>query len=416
MVEETNPYDVAVKQLANAAEVINLDPGVHEVLKHPERILEVSIPIKMDTGEIKVFKGFRAQHSLARGPAKGGIRYHPEVDRYEVMALAAWMTWKTAVVGIPYGGAKGGVICNPKEMSIGELERMTRRFAYMILPLIGPERDIPAPDVYTDSQVMAWIMDTYSMFKGYPVHAVVTGKPVDLGGSLGRHAATGRGVYFIALEALKKKGIPVKGTKVAIQGFGNVGSIAAKLLADKGCVIQAVSDSRGGIYKADGLNIDAVIDHKKKTRSVIDFPETKNITNEEVLALDADILIPAALDRVINPKNANNIRAKIICEGANGPTLPEADVVLEEKDVMVLPDILANAGGVTVSYFEWVQDLQNYFWDESEVNAKLHTIMVKAFNEVYESAKKYETSIRKGAWGLAVQRVADAITHRGIFP
>jgi glutamate dehydrogenase (NAD(P)+) len=354
---------------------------------------------------------------MARGPTKGGIRYHPQVTLDEVRALAAWMTWKCAVVNIPYGGAKGGVICDPKHMSIGELERLTRRFASEISPIIGPEMDIPAPDVYTDSQTMAWIMDTYSMQKGYSVPGVVTGKPISLGGSEGRGEATGRGCAYVIREAARDAGVKVKGGSVAVQGFGNAGSVAANILQEEqGAKIVAVSDSKGGIYKADGFNVKAVLAHKSKTGSVVGFPGTTAISNEEVLETNADILIPAALENQITKKNAEKIQAKIVAEAANGPTLPEADTILYERKIHVLPDVLANAGGVTVSYFEWAQDIQGYFWDLAEVNTRLERTMVASYNKVHTTAGEYKVHNRTAAYVVAIQRVVDALKLRGIYP
>ncbi|MEE8199712.1 MAG: Glu/Leu/Phe/Val dehydrogenase [Candidatus Acidoferrales bacterium] len=376
----------------------------------------VSIPTKMDDGSIKVFEGYRVQHNIARGPAKGGIRYHPNVSLDEVKALAAWMAWKTAVVNIPFGGGKGGVICDSRRMSLGELERMTRRYVSEILPIIGPDRDIPAPDMYTDAQTMAWVMDTYSMTVGYSSLGVVTGKPVSLGGSEGRNEATARGCLFVAQEAGKVKRRPLKGATVAIQGFGNAGSIAARLFAEQKAKIIAVSDSRGGIVNPRGIDVAKAIRHKEKSGSVIGLAGTSRIRNQEILELKCDILIPAALENAITADNANNIKAKIIVEAANGPVTPMADDILSRKGVFVVPDILANAGGVTVSYFEWVQDLQNFFWEENEVNNKLETIMKRAFHEVYETSRKYRVTMRVAAYILGVGRVADATLVRGLFP
>ena len=414
--EDLNPHHIAQKQFDRAAHYLNLDPGLCEVLRTPKRILEVSIPTRMDDGSVKVFTGFRVQHSMTRGPAKGGIRYHPDVSVDEVKALAAWMTWKTATVNIPYGGAKGGVICDPKSMSKGELERMTRRFLSEILPIIGPEQDIPAPDVYTDAQTMAWIMDTYSMTVGYSSPGVVTGKPVSLGGSQGRMEATARGCLFVVEEACKAKRLPLRGATVAIQGFGNAGSIAARLFHEKHARVVAVSDSRGGIYNPRGLDPSGVLLHKDNKGTVVGMPGASRISNEELLALKCDILIPAALENVITLANADRIKAKIVAEAANGPTTPGADEVLHHKGVLLLPDILANAGGVTVSYFEWVQDVQCFFWEEHEVNTKLELVMKRAFRDVYDTAEKYDVDMRTGAYILAVGRVAEATKVRGIFP
>jgi len=415
-IKKPNPLNVALQQLSIAAEKLGLDSGIHEVLKHPKRALVVSVPIKMDNGGVQVFMGCRVQHSDARGPYKGGIRYHPDVTLDEVTALAMWMTWKCAVVDIPYGGAKGGVCCNPKQMSIGELERLTRRYATMILDLIGPYRDVPAPDVYTNAQTMAWIMDTYSRFKGYSVPEATTGKPLILGGSEGREEATSLGVTFCIREAIKRLGMQPKGTTVAVQGFGTVGWNAAKLLHGQGYKVVAVSDSQGGIYNPKGLNPVEVFEHKRKTGSVTGFKGSKEITNEELLELECDILVPAALENQITEANAMNIKARVVVEAANGPTTTEADKILNEKGTFVIPDILANSGGVTSSYFEWVQNLTREHWSEEEVDRKLEEKMVKAFNDVFETAKKQETEMRTAALMLGVGRVAEAIQALGIWP
>jgi glutamate dehydrogenase/leucine dehydrogenase len=412
-----NPFETAKQQVDIVADLIGLDKGVTEVLKHPKRELTVNFPVRMDDGSYRVFTGHRVQYNMARGPTKGGIRYHPQVTLDEVRALAAWMTWKCAVVNIPYGGAKGGVVCDPKHLSRGELERLTRRFGSEIAPIIGPEMDIPAPDVYTDSQTMAWIMDTYSMLKGYSVPGVVTGKPISLGGSEGRGEATGRGCAYVVREAAKDLNVKVKGGTVAVQGFGNAGSVAANILAEEqGAKIVAVSDSKGGIWKADGLNPRAVEEHKAKTGSVVGFPGAKAISNEEVLEAKADILIPAALENQLTKKNADKVQAKIVAEAANGPTLPEADTILFEKKVTVLPDVLANAGGVTVSYFEWAQDIQGYFWPLNEVNNRLETVMTRSYKDVHGIANDRKVHHRTAAYVLAIQRVVDAIKIRGIYP
>jgi len=411
-----NPWEVALSQLDRVAKKMSLDPGIHEKLKHPKRILIVSVPAKMDDGSVRVFEGFRVQHNLERGPAKGGIRYHPGVTLDEVKALAMWMTWKCAVVKIPFGGAKGGVICNPKEMSSGELERMTRRFASEIGIIIGPDKDIPAPDVYTNPQVMSWIMDTYSMNVGYSSPGVVTGKPLDIGGSEGRNEATARGCVFVIEEAVKHLSLSMEKLSVAVQGYGNAGSIAALLIAEKGSKVIAVSDSKGGILNRNGLDPEKVKEHKNKTGSVAGFPGAKDITNNELLEIDCDILIPAALENQITKENAGNIKAKILAEAANGPTTPAADEILHKNKVFLIPDILANAGGVTVSYFEWVQNLQELFWTEPEINERLHGIMVKSFNDVLSIAKKEKCDMRLAAYILAVGRVARAAKLRGIYP
>jgi glutamate dehydrogenase (NAD(P)+) len=411
-----NPYEIAQRQFDNAARYLDLKEGIKAKLRLPKRELSVNFPVKMDDGSIQMFTGHRVQHSLARGPAKGGIRYHPDVTLDEVRALAMWMTWKCAVVGIPYGGAKGGVVCNPKVMSERELERLTRRFTSEIIMLIGPDSDIPAPDVNTNAQTMAWIMDTYSMTKGYSVPAVVTGKPVEIGGSLGRREATGRGVMFTTRDALKHLGMPIEGARVAVQGFGNVGGIGAQLLQELGCTIIAVSDSKGGIYNPKGLDAEDVMRHKAETSTVVGYPGTDTITNSELLELDCEVLVPAALENEITKENADCVKARIIAEGANGPTTPEADAILFDKGVFVAPDILANAGGVTVSYFEWVQGLQSFFWSEDEVNANLEKIMVRAFEDVLAISQRREVDMRIAAYILAIDRVANATLLRGIYP
>jgi glutamate dehydrogenase/leucine dehydrogenase len=414
--EDLNPFRISQIQFDIAAEYLRLDPGLRQVLRTPKRVLEVSIPTKMDNGQLKVFTGYRVQHNIARGPSKGGIRYHPNVTLDEVKALAAWMTWKTATVNIPYGGGKGGVICDPKRMSKGELERMTRRYASEILPLIGPEQDVPAPDVYTDAQTMAWIMDTYSMMVGFSALGVVTGKPISLGGSLGRNEATARGCLFATEEACRLKKISLRGATVAIQGFGNAGSVAARLFAEKKAKVVAVSDSRGGVYNPRGIDPLKAIRYKERSGTVVGMPGASRISNDDLLTLKCDILIPAALENVITLHNADQIKAKIIAEAANGPTTPHADEVLHRKGIFVLPDILANAGGVTVSYFEWAQDLQGYFWEENEVNARLEKIMKRAFSDVFETMRKFHTHPRAAAYILAVGRVAEATLVRGLFP
>jgi glutamate dehydrogenase (NAD(P)+) len=411
-----NPYHIAQIQFDLAAEYLKLDQGVRQILRTPKRMLEVSIPTKMDNGQIKIFTGYRVQHNVARGPAKGGIRYHPNVTLDEVKALAMWMTWKTAAVNIPFGGGKGGVICDPKRMSKPELERMTRRYASEILPVIGPEQDIPAPDVYTDSQTMAWIMDTYSMTKGYSTLGVVTGKPVSIGGSEGRKEATARGVLVVVEEACKIKKIPLRGASIAIQGFGNAGSLIAKLFAEKKARIVAISDSRGGVTNPRGIDPLKAMRYKERSGTVVGMPGTTRISNDDLLTMKCDILIPAALENVITLNNVEQIKAKLIAEAANGPTTPHADEVLARRGITLLPDILTNAGGVTVSYFEWVQDLQSFFWSEAEVNAKLESVMRRAFQEAYETTRKHRTHMRTGAYVLAVGRVAEATLARGLFP
>jgi glutamate dehydrogenase (NAD(P)+) len=414
--EDLNPYHIAQIQFDLAAEYLKLDQGVRQILRTPKRMLEVSIPTKMDNGQIKIFTGYRVQHNVARGPAKGGIRYHPNVTLDEVKALAMWMTWKTAAVNIPFGGGKGGVICDPKRMSKPELERMTRRYASEILPVIGPEQDIPAPDVYTDSQTMAWIMDTYSMTKGYSTLGVVTGKPVSIGGSEGRKEATARGVLVVVEEACKIKKIPLRGASIAIQGFGNAGSLIAKLFAEKKARIVAISDSRGGVTNPRGIDPLKAMRYKERSGTVVGMPGTTRISNDDLLTMKCDILIPAALENVITLNNVEQIKAKMIAEAANGPTTPHADEVLARRGITLLPDILTNAGGVTVSYFEWVQDLQSFFWSEAEVNAKLESVMRRAFQEAYETTRKHRTHMRTGTYVLAVGRVAEATLARGLFP
>jgi glutamate dehydrogenase (NAD(P)+) len=414
--EDLNPHRIAQIQFDIAAEFLKLDQGLRQILRTPKRMLEVSIPTKMDNGQVKVFTGYRVQHNVVRGPSKGGIRYHPGVTPDEVKALAMWMTWKTATVNIPYGGAKGGVICDPKRMSKSELERMTRRYTSEILPLIGPEQDIPAPDVYTDSQTMAWIMDTYSMTKGYSTLGVVTGKPVSIGGSEGRKEATARGVLVVVEEACKVKKMSFRGASVAIQGFGNVGSLVARLFAEKKARIVAISDSRGGVFNSRGIDPLKAMRYKERSGTVVGMPGTSRISNDDLLTMKCDILVPAALESVITLNNVDQIKAKIVAEAANGPTTPHADEVLARKGILLLPDILANAGGVTVSYFEWVQDLQSFFWPVTEVNMKLESVMRRAFIEVHETMRKHRTHMRTGAYCLAVGLVADATLVRGLFP
>ncbi len=412
-----NPFETARKQIDIVADVLGLDSGIREILKNPKRTLTVTFPVRMDSGDYRVFTGYRCQYNMARGPTKGGIRYHPGVTLDEVRALAAWMTWKCAVVNLPYGGGKGGIICDPKNMSRAELERMTRRFASEIAPIIGPEMDIPAPDVYTDSQTMAWIMDTYSMQKGFSVPGVVTGKPISLGGSEGRGEATGRGCAYVIREAAPHSGVKLKGATVAVQGFGNAGSVAANILSQElGAKVVAVSDSKGGIYKPEGLNVAEVEAHKKKTGSVVAFSGSKPISNEELLETKVDVLIPAALENQITKKNADKIQAKIVAEAANGPTVPEADEILHQRKIALLPDILANAGGVTVSYFEWAQDLQGYFWELADVNKRLERVMTQSYAQVHQAATDHKVHNRTGAYVLAIQRVVDAIKIRGIYP
>ncbi|MCR4427701.1 MAG: Glu/Leu/Phe/Val dehydrogenase [Firmicutes bacterium] len=414
-----SPYEIAVAQFDKAASYLDLKPGTRDMLRACKRELCVHFPVRMDDGSVRVFTGYRVHHSTTRGPSKGGIRYHPDVTLDEVRALAMWMTWKCAVVGIPYGGAKGGVVCDPKQMSLRELENLTRRYATEIAVLMSPEGDIPAPDVNTNPQIMAWIMDTYSMHRGYTTPAVVTGKPIEIGGSLGRTEATGRGVTFTAREALKVKGIPIEGATVAVQGFGNVGSIAAYLMQDKGCKIVAASDSQGGIYNPKGFDARDVVRFKCETGTVVGYPGTEKVSNEELLELPCDVLIPAALENTITAQNASKIKARIIAEGANGPTSPEADEILYDRDIFVVPDVLANAGGVTVSYFEWVQGLQFFFWSEKEINVRLREIMVRSFEDVLHIAEEKKVDMRVAAYISAVKRIADAMLvrkHKSLAP
>ena len=414
MAEELNPFKIAQEQLDRAAKIMKLDPAVHQILREPMRVLEVTIPVKMDDGSVKVFKGFRVQYNDARGPTKGGIRFHPQETLDTVKALAAWMTWKTSVVDLPYGGAKGGVICNPKEMSEGELERLSRGYIRAIGRFIGPERDIPAPDVYTNPQIMAWMMDEYSKIVGYNAPGVITGKPIEVGGSLGRGDATAKGGMYVLREAAKKIKLDLKKATVAIQGYGNAGQFAHKLVTEMfGSKVVAVSDSKGGIYSENGLDYNKVLEYKEKTGSVINFPGAKNITNAELLELNVDVLIPAALENQITGKNANNIKAKIVLELANGPTTPEADEILYKKGILDIPDFLANAGGVTVSYFEWVQNINGYYWTAEEVYQKLDQKMTKAFWDVMETMEKYKVDPRTAAYIVAVDRVAKAVKIRG---
>lgn len=413
-------WDTALAQLDDVAQRLNLDPSIHAILRQPERELTVAVPVVMDDGQIKVFTGYRIQHSSARGPCKGGIRYHPDVNLNEVRALAALMTWKCAVVGIPYGGAKGGVQCDPRQMSENEICRMTRRYTAMIMPIIGPKRDIPAPDVNTNPQVMAWIADTVSMLERKTVIAIVTGKPISLGGSLGRQEATGRGVAIITAELLKRKRRKLSETTVAVQGYGNVGSAAATILDQMGCKIVAVSDISGGQYSRQGLDIASinrhVAAHPERLLEGYEAPGVEEISNQELLVSDVDVLVPAALEHQIHADNAPHIRAKMIVEAANGPTTREADEVLNDRGIIVVPDILANAGGVVVSYFEWVQDLQCFFWDEAEVNSNLKRIMVRSFKEVWDFSWAQKVSLRLGAYMLAVDKVSNALQARGVFP
>ncbi|NWJ98471.1 MAG: Glu/Leu/Phe/Val dehydrogenase [Chloroflexi bacterium] len=414
--EPQNSYDIARQQFTIAADHLGLDTGLRKVLMAPKRELTVNFPVRMDDGSVEVFTGYRIQHNLARGPAKGGIRYHPQVSIDEVRALAMWMTWKCATVNIPFGGAKGGVIVDPQKLSLAELEKLTRRYTTEISLLIGPETDIPAPDVNTNPQTMAWIMDTYSAHKGYSVHAVVTGKPLNIGGAEGRKEATGRGVQYVTRYAAQTQNLNLREATMVVQGFGNVGSVVSKLLCEDGVTLVAVSDANGGIYNPKGLDVRLLLDYSSKQGTLVGFPNADYVTNQELLELPCDILIPAALENQINGDNATRIRAKIISEGANGPTNPEADRVLFDRGIFVIPDILANAGGVTVSYFEWVQDLQRFFWNEEETNARLLQIMTKAFKDVYRVAQEKKLDLRTAAYILAVGRVAEATKTRGIYP
>ena len=416
LAEELNPFLIARQQFNRAADYLDLDASTRNVLSSPKRQLIVSIPVKMDGGDVQVFEGYRVQHNIARGPAKGGIRYHPNVTLDEVKALASWMTWKCATVNIPYGGGKGGVVCDPKSLSISELERLTRRYAFEIAPIIGPDRDIPAPDVYTDSQTMAWIMDTISMVRGHTELGVVTGKPLSLGGSQGRHEATARGALYALREACKVRGARIKDARVAVQGFGNAGSIIARLVSEDGARIVAACDSKCGLYAANGLDIQAVLKHKEETGSLQGMPGVKEIEPNEVLEVECDILCPSALENSITSANVGKVKTKIIAELANGPTTPAADRVLEAQGVTIIPDILANAGGVTVSYYEWVQDQYSFFWSEKRINQTLEDTMSDAFQKVHTTAHRYGTDLRTGAYILAIDRVAEATRVRGIFP
>jgi glutamate dehydrogenase (NAD(P)+) len=416
MSEDLNTFAIAQQQLDNVARLINLDPGIHRVLRVPRRELTVNFPVAMDTGETRMFTGYRVQHNLARGPSKGGIRYHPATDLDEVRALAMWMTWKCALVDIPYGGAKGGVVCDPALLSANELQHLTRRYATEIKIIIGPDSDIPAPDMGTNPQIMSWIMDTYSMHEGHTVTAVVTGKPLSIGGSEGRMDATGLGIVITAAEAARKRRMHLDGARVVVQGFGNVGSATARFMHREGAKVLAVSDAWGGILNEKGLDILRVTEHVKQNGRLSGYPEAQDITNEVLLETPCDILVPAAMQGQITRRNAPNIKAKIVVEGANGPTTPDADDILNDKGVMVVPDILANGGGVVVSYFEWVQDLQAFFWSENEVNKKLETIMQRTFDRVWAAADQYKTSLRMAAYSVGVGRVAEATVTRGIYP
>ena len=411
-----NPWEMARSQLRQTATQLEMEDSMLNVLLECKKCVSVSVPTRMDDGSVRVFEGFRCTHNVARGPSKGGIRYHHQVTLEETKALAMWMTWKCALMGLPFGGAKGGVVVDPKGLSVSELERMTRRYTTEIINFIGPEADIPAPDVGTSPREMAWIFDTYSMNKGYSVLGVVTGKPLEVGGSVGRVEATARGAAFCVREALRKEDITIKDRKVAVQGFGNVGSNLALILADQGATIVALSDSGGGVYNADGIDVRAALDHKGASGALDGLSGTESITNEELLLVDCDVLAPCALEQVITGENADQVKASIVCEGANGPVTPEADQILDSRGVLVLPDVLANAGGVVVSYFEWVQGLQEYFWKESEVNAKLNDIITRAFAETWRTHEERSLPMRQAAYALAVGRVAEATTTRGLYP
>ncbi|HEX3805879.1 MAG TPA: Glu/Leu/Phe/Val dehydrogenase [Gaiellaceae bacterium] len=411
-----NPFRIAQQQLRSVADVFGIDDRLVNVMQECKKAVEVSIPTSLDDGSVVAYTGYRVTHNVSRGPSKGGIRYHPDVTLDEVKALAMWMTWKCALMGLPFGGAKGGVICDPKSMSRRELERMTRRFTSEIINEIGPEKDIPAPDVGTNAAVMAWIFDTYSMNKGHSVLGVVTGKPLTIGGSLGRVEATARSSLFCLESAVLKTGRSMEGLRVAVQGFGNVGSFFAKFAAERGAVVVAVSDSRGGLYNANGIDVAAAFAHKQDGGSLVELKGGDPITNEELVTLDCDAFAPCALEQVVTEANADAVRAKIIVEGANGPVTPAADDILEANGVLILPDVLANAGGVVVSYFEWVQGLQEYFWKEDEVNARLNEIVTRAFDETWATREERGTSMRMAAYGLAVQRVAEATVTRGLYP
>jgi glutamate dehydrogenase (NAD(P)+) len=412
---EDNPFQDMVSRFERAAQLLDLEPGLDKILRHPEKEITIAVPVEMDNGEIEVFTGYRVHHNTSRGPAKGGIRFDMHVNIDEVRALAAWMTWKCAVVNVPFGGAKGGVMCDPYKLSTGELERITRRYTAGIMSVLGPDSDVPAPDVNTNDRVMAWLMDTYSMHVGHSVPAVVTGKPIELGGSLGRREATGRGVMISTLEALAHLGMKVQGTTVAVQGFGNVGSTAARLLAEQGCKIVAIGDRTGALYNAKGIDVADAIAYVKEHKVLEGYGKGDVITNEELLTLDVDVLVPAALENVITRKNAAQIRAKLISEGANGPTTAAADAILDDKGIFVVPDILANAGGVTVSYFEWVQNRGAYYWTEQSVNDRLQQIMQSSFRDVLDLSRKHKVSMRTAAYMLAISRVAAVHRLRGIY-
>lgn len=412
---EENPFEAMMSRFDRAAELLDLEPGIYKILRNPEKQVVVSCPIVLDNGEVEVYTGYRVLYNTSRGPAKGGIRFDLNVTLEEVKALAAWMTWKCAVVNIPFGGGKGGVICDPGKMSVGELERLTRRYTTGIIQTLGPDSDVPAPDVNTNERVMAWVMDTYSMHVGHTTTSVVTGKPVEMGGSLGRREATGRGCMIVTKEALAHLGMPVKGCTVAVQGFGNVGSIGAQLLQREGCKIVAIGDKSVSLYNKDGIDVEDAIEYVRKNRALDGYSKADVISSHELLTLDVDVLLPAALENVITTKNAPEIRAKIVCEGANGPTTAAADSILDEKGVFVIPDILANAGGVTVSYFEWVQDRGGYFWSEQTVNDRLIDIMRRSFQDVLALSKQHKVNMRTAAYMLSISRVATVHRLRGIY-
>jgi glutamate dehydrogenase (NAD(P)+) len=415
MAEHGAIFGAMLQEFDGAARILNLDPGIWRILTHPKRQIIVSCPVQMDNGDIEVFTGYRVQYNITLGPAKGGIRFHPDVSLDEVTALAAWMTWKCAVAHIPFGGGKGGVVCDPTRMSKRELEALTRRYVAEIIDAIGPEKDVPAPDVNTNDQVMAWIMDTYSMHVGHTATAVVTGKPIEMGGSLGRREATGRGVMIVTREAAKHLGFDINGATVAVQGFGNVGSVSAELLAKIGAKIVAVTDWKGGVYNSRGLDVPKLIAHVREHKTVDGFPGADPLSNEDLWGLAVDVLIPAALENQITMDNAPQIRAKVVSEGANGPTTPEAHRHLHERGVFVIPDILANSGGVTTSYFEWVQDRYGYFWEESEVNQRLEKKMVEAFDDVLQTSLKYKVDLRTAAYIVAISRVGTVTRMRGMY-
>jgi glutamate dehydrogenase (NAD(P)+) len=415
-VDILNPYEVAVAQFDEAAEMLGLSQAMRAILRKPKRELIVNFPVRMDNGDVQMFTGYRVQHNINRGPAKGGIRFSPDVSLDEVRALAMWMTWKCAVVGIPFGGAKGGVVCDPHKLSRNELERLTRRYATEISILIGPNSDIPAPDMNTNPQIMAWIMDTYSMHRGYSVPEVVTGKPLSIGGSEGRLEATARGVQVVTREALLSRGMQPEGARVVIQGFGNVGGNSARLLQSLGCKIVGLSDISGGVYNPNGIDVMRALRYSQEHGGLRGLPDSEQVTNQELLELPCDVLIPAALENQLTAQNASRVKARLIIEAANGPTTPEADRIFQDRGITVVPDILANAGGVTVSYFEWVQDLQRFFWSENEINQRLERIMVRSFQGVQDRAERQRTSLRMGAYLLAVARVAEATEARGIYP